>query len=109
MEKWVKPVTHSKDAGKILFKLIVGKLSHNPIVYKVFTPLVNINQNNPKGTTFMFTVKEKLEITKDIWRVVFENKKLSIKKFYKGLDLIGRGYIISSPRNQVSRYYTICN
>ena len=57
----------------------------------------------------MFTVKEKSEITKDIWRVVFENKKLSIKKFYKGLDLIGRGYIISSPKNQVSRYYTTCN
>ena len=109
MENWVKPVTHSRVAGKILFKLIFGKLAHNPEIYKVFTPRPEVNAGGPKGTTFMFTVKEKSEITKDIWRVVFENKKLNIKKFYKGLDLIGRGYIISSPKNQVSRYYTTCN
>ena len=109
MENWVKPVTHSRIAGKILFKLIIGKIKHNPNTYKVFSSIASQNEQIQPGTTFMFKVKEKVEITKDIWRVVFENKKLSIKKFYKGLDLIGRGYIISSPKNQVSRYYTTWN
>ena len=109
MENWVKPVTHSRIAGKILLKLIWGKIKHNPDVYKVFNPVVESIEPIQKGTTFMFKVKDKIEMSKDIWRVVFENKKLNIKKFYKGLDLIGRGYIISSPKNQVSRYYTTCN
>ena len=109
MENWIKPVTHSRVAGRILFKLICAKLKHSPSIYQVFTPIDQQNPINGKGTTFMFTVKRKTELNKDIWRVVFENKQLSIKKFYKGLDLAGRGFIISSPRNQVSRYYTICN
>ena len=109
MENAIKPVTHSRVAGRILFKLIWAKLKHSPSIYQVFTPIAQRNPVNGKGTTFMFTVKQKSELTKDIWRVVFENKQLSIKKFYKGLNLAGRGFIISSPRNQVSRYYTTCN
>ena len=109
MEDSLKPVTHSRMAGRILFNLIFGKIKHNSKAYQVFTSINDSSQESQKGTTFMFKVKEKTEITKDIWRVLFENKKLNIKKFYKGLSLAGRGFLISSPRNQVSRYYTIWN
>ena len=109
MENWIKPVTHSRVAGRILFKLICGKIAHHPDAYQIFSPINDYGKGKINGTTFMFKVKEKTEITKDIWRVVFENKNLNIKKFYRGLSLAGRGFIISSPKNQVSRYYTIWN
>ena len=76
MEDWIKPVTHSKVAGKILFKLIFGKLKHNPNIYKVFTPITVQHALKPKGSTFMFTVKEKWMLTNDIWRVVFLKIKI---------------------------------
>ena len=60
-----------------------------------------------EGDQSTFTVRNKTDINRNVARVVFHGFQASIKKFYSGLKLAGKGYSITSLENYVSRYYII--
>lgn len=64
-------------------------------------------KNKILAETNSYTVTEKTEIMKDVYRFKLSNNKNKFKSYYQNLDLSGRGYIINSPQWEVSRYYTI--
>ena len=60
-----------------------------------------------EGDKSIFTVRNKEAINQNVSRIVFHGFESSVKRFYSGLKLAGKGYSITSLQNYVSRYYTI--
>lgn len=117
MENQVKAHTHSYIAGKILKKLICAKLAHTPNSKKLFLSRdesniregVHEKQHAIYGSDLVFSVIDKKELLKGVYRVKFANDRTRVKIFNPGLEMLGRHYLISSLQNKVLRYYTICN
>ena len=118
MENSAPAYTHSLIAGKILKRLVIAKIkdSEQTVIVPKATPnqsIVSLHQINPeairRGSSNIFYVEGKDELLPDVYRFRLGNKSVQIKGFYSGLELSGRGYVISSLQNHVCRYYTLCN
>ena len=119
MENKAPAYTHSLIAGKILKKLVCAKIKDSD--QTVIVPREEPNESVISGTHInpdailarsnsnIFYVEGKDELMRDVYRFRLGNKSSLIKGFYSGLELSGRGYVLSSLQNHVCRYYTLCN
>ena len=98
---------HSFMAGKILIKIAVAKLIQPDDIRKI----VQIKSRRKRGntSTVLFKVAAKEEISPNMFRVKFKNPNKRFKILVSGISTFGRHFLVNSSKNQVSRYYTICN
>lgn len=111
LEDMVKPYTHSYIAGKVVKHLVCAKIV-DPKAKEIVVPKHALEETNNIAEQILshtnsYTVIEKIEIMKDVYRFKLANNKNKFKSYYQNLDFSGRGYIINSPQWEVSRYYTI--
>lgn len=112
-EDWVNPWKHSWVAGAIIRSLVVAKIK-DKINDGLIQPTINADPVNSPGQMFdsganVYTITKKSEIMKDIYRFQLSNGKTKFVSYYPNLNQSGRGYVVNSRQNNISRYYTICN
>ena len=103
---------HSFMAGKILIKLAVAKLVQPDDIKKLIQveKISRMRRNeDEQASNKLFKVATKEEISPNIFRVKFKNPKKRFKTSVSGTNTFGRHFLVNSSKNQVSRYYTICN
>ena len=121
LEQDVAPYTHSSYAASLIKRLTVGKLEISK-KYENEDENMKIKSKNSainsklyivesvyliESPDLVFTVRSKTEINESVSRIEFHGSDTTIKKFYSGLKLLGKGYSITSLNNYISRYYTI--
>lgn len=109
LEQDVAPYAHSSYAANLIKRLTVGKLE---ISKKYENEVENMKKMMEsvyliESPDLVFTVRNKTEINESVSRIAFHGSDTTIKKFYSGLKLLGKGYSITSLNNYISRYYTI--
>uniref|UniRef100_A0A7S3KIP2 Cytochrome b5 heme-binding domain-containing protein n=1 Tax=Euplotes crassus TaxID=5936 RepID=A0A7S3KIP2_EUPCR len=119
METDVPPYKHSSYAGRILEKLTIGKLENKYLSEDNSNRSrrdFSIRSGNPSVKVEMlrdgcniFTIKKKVWLTSTVSRISFHCIDTSIPSIYEGLEMCGKNYSITSMKNDVTRYYTICN
>jgi hypothetical protein len=111
----IKVYRHSFIAGRIVIKLAVAKLIQPENILTCVTEQdqsnINLNASFNKiiGINRIYKVDEKEELFNDVYRVKFSNGSTLFKIKVPGPGTFGKHYIINSLKNEVCRYYTICN
>jgi NAD(P)H-flavin reductase len=116
----IKIHRHSWIAGKILVKLAVAKLTQpgdkNSGSIGIGAREESVRSEIGLGakeelvaSEKAYKVTEKTELFQNVFRVKFANSSSEFKIRVRGLNTFGKHYVISSLKNHVSRYYTICN
>ncbi|CAI2386100.1 unnamed protein product [Moneuplotes crassus] len=120
MENGVAPYEHSRYAGRIIEKLVIGQLENK---YKGEDTLrTSLNESKSlhsdnqsrlvtevEENSHTYTIKKKTWITSNVSRISFHSIDASVSRIYPGLEMCGKSYSITSLKNHVTRYYTICN
>ena len=101
-------------AGKILVKLAIAKLVQPEDLKEIvqvneLTHLGNDEDGHKNTSNMLYKVAKKEEISPNIFRVKFKNPNTQFRISVSGINTFGRHFLVNSPQNQVSRYYTICN
>lgn len=102
---------HSFMAGKILVKLAIAKLRQpDDMANKKSNASRNLRQDlDIISQDKKYQVKEKSELFKNVFRVKFSNSSSEFNIKVPGTSTFGKHYVVCSLKNQVCRYYTICN
>ena len=58
---------------------------------------------------YLFKVKSIEKLTPSLYRIRFTDGNTKVKFFYRGTNMFAKYFLITSTKNQISRYYTICN
>jgi NAD(P)H-flavin reductase len=107
----IKIQRHSWIAGKILVKLAVAKLTQPDAMNSALeinsSAVGLVKELNVSEKAYKVTEKE--ELFQNVFRVKFANTTSEFNIKVPGTSTFGKHYVISSLKNQVSRYYTICN
>ena len=120
MENNVSPHKHSIMAMRIIQKLIIAKLvsSSEPIrnhesnrsvaMINEYPNLIEVGAYSTKQIS-IYKIARVDEISNNFNRVVFEDSEGKDHHiFSKGLGLIWKHFVVVSNKNQVARYYTVC-
>ena len=73
------------------------------------TELADSSYTAPEEQDLLFKLTKEEDLNNCVYRYILNNPKVKVSKFYPGLELSGLGYSMTSKRNYVNRYYTVCN